>query len=243
MKIRIERNGVIVKCELDKDLCKDSAMTLFNSLYELTNSVVSEDKKIVSKSTKKNLTTEKSSETKKTVVSERPVFRDRLPNNVVDINTLDVKQAVTENTLVRCPHCGQSHALIVHSSGRMYMMRKNYKKKEFVSIAEWSQDDTETMLNSCCKEDTDKQAYYYDLQNVSENTKIGDFFVNNETEIFCPVCNTSNNFLQWKDAYENPLNFFETEQLCDACGGEVVEKIIKGKTFKICDVCGLEKEV
>ena len=174
------------------------------------------------------------------VAQERPAFRDRLPNNLVDIKDLTVKQAVTENALVRCPECGQAHAIIVKSGSAMFLMRKDYDKNEFVVISEFDADQQETLLGVCCNEGTDRAAYFTDLQSFKEMPG-RDFTVNNETELFCPVCQKSNAFIDWKEAYDNPLSRFETEHLCDACGGEVVEKVVKGHTYTKCESCGLER--
>lgn len=173
--------------------------------------------------------------------TERPAFRKRLPNNVVDVKDLTVQQAVTENALVRCPKCGQAHAIVVMSGSSVFLMRKDYKMNEFVTIAEVDADGNH-LTNMCCKEDTNRLSYFNDLQSISP-IRNSDFTVNNDTEIFCPVCSKSNTFADWKDAFDNPLGRFETEHLCDACGGEVVEKLVKGKTYAHCEKCGLEQAV
>ena len=174
------------------------------------------------------------------VAKERPAFRDRLPNNVVDVKDLTVKQAVTENALVRCPECGQAHAIIVKAGVTMYLMRKDYDKNEFIVIAELPADDAKALMGVCCTETTSRLDYFNDLQIFKEKDS-GDFAVNNETEIFCPVCQKSNAFIDWKQAFDAPLTYFETEHLCDACGGEVVEKLVKDKTYTHCEKCGLEQ--
>lgn len=172
--------------------------------------------------------------------AERPAFRDRLPNNLVDVKDLTIQQAVTENALVRCPECGQAHAIIVKSGNSLYLMRKDYEKNEFVTICPFDADDQQAMLNVCCTEKTNRLAYFNDLQALRA-IDCGDFTVNNETEIFCPVCQQSHPFMDWKEAFDNPLSRFETEHLCDACGGEVVEKVVKGSTYTHCEHCGLEQ--
>lgn len=175
-----------------------------------------------------------------TMTKERPAFRDRLPNNVVDVKDLTVKQAVTENALVRCPECGQAHAIIVKSGVTMYLMRKDYDKNEFIVIAELPADDAKALMGVCWTETTSRLDYFNDLQVFKEKSS-DDFAVNNETEIFCPVCQKSNAFIDWKQAFDAPLTYFETEHLCDACGGEVVEKVVKGNAYSHCENCGLER--
>lgn len=171
-------------------------------------------------------------------VSEFPTIRKRIPNNVVDIKDLTVKQAIKESALVRCPKCGQAHCLAVSSGSKVYMMERQYSSNEFGIVAEFDSLGSQDFVNMCCKEDTDKQLYFNDLQTLKPLTD-KDFAVNNDTEIFCPVCHESNHFEVWKDAFENPLNYFETEHLCDACGGEKLEKLIKKKKVYACDSCGL----
>jgi hypothetical protein len=185
-------------------------------------------------------------------IQDRPAFRKRLPNNVVDVKDLTIEQAVTENALVRCPHCGQSHVLAVHSNNHVYMMRKFYSatagNDEFRIIAEFDSLTQSELVNMCCKPTTDRKAYFEDIQSM-KMIDDKDFAVDNETEIFCPVCCTSDNFETWKDAYQSPLKYFEHDKICDACGGEKLERLIKlgedipsHKTMYQCDSCGLETE-
>lgn len=238
MKIRIENNGIKATVEMP-NYVSDSATT---KVAELVSQLVTNIHKMRIVSTAKECAIEQSkSEEEKTtsvVPAERPAIRSRIPNNIVNIEDLSLTQAVTENALVRCPHCGQAHAIIVNDNTGIYLMRKDYQKNEFVVIAEYGIDDN-TFTDACCKDDTDKQIYFKDLQKQPELPDITQFNVTNDTELFCPVCRNSNDFKQWKDAYENPLNFFETDQLCDACGGEKLPKVIKNKTVYCCDKCGL----
>ena len=168
----------------------------------------------------------------------RPAFRERLPNNIVDVKDLTIKQAIKEKALVRCPKCGQAHCLAVSSGSKVYMMERQFSSNEFGIIAEFDSLGSQDFVNMCCKEDTNKQLYFEDLQAL-KLLDDKDFAVNNDTEIFCPVCHESNTFETWKDAFENPLKYFETEHLCDACGGEKLEKLIKKKKVYACDSCGL----
>ena len=185
-------------------------------------------------------------------IQDRPTFRKRLPNNVIDVKDLTIEQAVTEKALVRCPHCGQSHVLAVHSNNHVYMMRKFYpaaaEDAEFRIIAEFDSLTQTELVNMCCKPTTDRKAYFEDIQSM-KMIDDKDFAVDNETEIFCPVCCTSDNFETWKDAYQSPLKYFEHDKICDACGGEKLERLRKlgeeapsHKTMYQCDSCGLETE-
>ena len=173
-----------------------------------------------------------------TSTNDFPSIRKRLPNNVVDIKDLTIQQAIKENALVRCPKCGQAHCLAVNNGSKIYMMERQYSLNEFGIIAEFSSIESDEFVNMCCKDNTDKQLYFNDLQALKfKDDK--DFAVNNDTEIFCPVCHESNTFETWKDAFENPLKYFETEHLCDACGGEKLEKLIKKRKVYECESCGL----
>ena len=241
MKIRIENNGVKATVEMP-NYVSDSTTTKVAELVSqlVTNIHNMRIENAVSTAKECAIEQSKSEEEKTTSVvpTERPAIRGRIPNNIVNIEDLSLTQAVTENALVRCPHCGQAHAIIVNDNTGIYLMRKDYQKNEFIVIAEYGIND-DGFIDACCKDDTDRQTYFKDLQKQPELSDITQFNVTNETELFCPVCRNSNDFKQWKDAYENPLNFFETDQLCDACGGEKLPKVIKNKTVYCCDKCGL----
>ena len=90
-------------------------------------------------------------------VSEFPTIRKRLPNNVVDIKDLTVKQAIRESALVRCPKCGQAHCLAVSGGSRVYMMERQFSSNEFGIIAEFDSIDSQDFINMCCKENTDNE--------------------------------------------------------------------------------------
>lgn len=241
MKIQIEDScNVSVTVNTASDyVSKEKFQNITNEMYKLMFTVRSNEETKAVPETPKNTVTE----TPTPIVTPKDdlIIRPRIPNNVVDINELTIEKAVTENALVRCPNCGQAHCLAVPSGNHIYLMRRDFKDNEFGIIAELDSLNSEDFINVCCKPDTDRKAYYQDLQNMSflYNT---DFAVNNDTEIFCPVCCQSDTFFNWKDAYENPLNYFETEQLCDACGGEKIDRFIKKKHIYQCDKCGLQTD-
>lgn len=246
MKIKIENNGVKATVEIfnytsDTATEKIAKMTsqLVADIHKLrnTNAVEpSNDFKVY----KEQIAVPNGPEivgTKEIVKIERPAFRDRLPNNIVDIKDLNIKQAITEKALVRCPNCGQAHCIAVNSGNIVYMMKRNFHSDDFNIIAEFDSITSSDFVNMCCKPETDRKAYFEDIQSISVINS-NDFVINNESEIFCPVCNKSNTFYNWKKAFDEPLTFFETEHLCDVCGGEVVEKINKNIKTYICDSCG-----
>jgi DNA-directed RNA polymerase subunit RPC12/RpoP len=171
------------------------------------------------------------------------LVRDRLPNtSVIDPATLDVKKAVTEKALVRCPHCGQAHCLAISSGAKIYFMERDFHKNDFGIIAKFDSLTNKGFLGMCCKTDTNKLLYFKDLQDAALITQ-EDFAATDETEIFCPVCHQSESFYEWKNAYINPLDYFETEHICDVCGGETVVKpdaATKQKSIG-CETCGHTK--
>lgn len=240
MKIKLEVNDIEVSLKTDcPHASKSDVLAITGALYDATIQFAKVDN--AKEPTIEKVAKQISQSTKMTPVihsEDRPMVRDRLPNNIVDIKDLTVEQAVTENALVRCPNCGQAHALVVMDNGYCFFMRRDYDKNEFVIIGQYNAvTDKKEFLNVCCKEDTDRNLYFDDLQKISESTT-DNFSVTNDTELFCPVCNTSNTFVNWKKAFDMPLDFFETEQLCDACGGEVVTKMVKKKKMCQCEKCG-----
>ena len=220
------------------DSLVESASLLYNNCCGYQKTSVAFTKELPKEQNKDLQENIKQQKTTTSPIKEFPTIRNRIPNNIVDIKDLTVKQAIKENALVRCPKCGQAHCLAVSNGSRVYIMEKQLSSNEFGIIAEFDSIDSQDFINMCCKENTDKQLYFKDLQAVKPlNDK--DFIVNNDIEIFCPVCHESNTFETWKDAFENPLKYFETEHLCDACGGEKLEKLIKKNKVYQCDFCGL----
>lgn len=233
-KVKLETKHIKISLSSTKesiDSLVESASLLYNHCCGHQEAPVSFTKETLE-------STEDSQEPIIAPVSEFPTIRKRLPNNVVDIKDLTVQQAIRESALVRCPKCGQAHCLAVSSGSKVYMMERQFSSNEFGIISEFDSLGSRDFVNMCCKEDTDKHLYFKDLQALKPLDD-KDFAVNNDTEIFCPVCHESNTFETWKDAFENPLNYFETEHLCDACGGEKLEKWIKKKKVYACDSCGL----
>lgn len=233
--ISVKKDDYSIIVKVPSEMFDTKTDVIVNALKTSLN-IIAEEKTInvIPKKIKEQILTPKSDEFK---------VRERIPNNIVDIKTLDIKQAVTENSLVRCPNCGQSHVIAINSGDFIYAMRKFYSSDgnndEFRIIAEFNSAEKEKLLNMSCKPDTDRKAYFEDIRKI-KILDDRDFNVNNDTEIFCPVCCKSDSFIHWKDAYENPLNYFETEHLCDVCGGEVITKMIKKQKVNKCEKCGHE---
>lgn len=178
--------------------------------------------------------TEKKQYETSVITEEKSPIRDRLPNNIIDIKDLDVQKAMTENVLVRCPHCGQACAIIVKDKYKLFLMKRDFEANEFVIIAEAEESELPILI----AKDGGAKKYYdsiYDKKVINSS----DFAVNDDTEIFCPICHESNDFYKWKDAFSNPWKFFEHERICNICGGELSSVIdSKNSNLMVCDKCG-----
>ena len=255
MELRIENGKIgITAAGLSDSLSREQVTNITGTMFDMIKMIHSYENTECEKiAIPEQIVTVKEEVSKavRDIQNDRPAFRKRLPNNIVDVKDLTIEQAVTEKALVRCPHCGQSHVLAVHSNNHVYMMRKFYSvggNDEFRIIAEFDSLTQTELVNMCCTPSTDRKAYFEDIQSI-KMIDDKDFAVDNETEIFCPVCCTSDNFEAWKDAYQSPLKYFEHDKICDACGGEKLERLRKlgeetpsHKTMYQCDSCGLETE-
>ena len=175
------------------------------------------------------------------------IVRKRIPNdidNVVDINSLKISKAPINTPLMRCPCCGQAHcaAIVSDEFPSIYFMERQYDKNEFAIISKIDKDNgndeaNKKLLDMCCKDYTDKKLYFEDLQKLTASDE--DFIASGTTELYCPVCHATEMTKTWEDAFKNPLKYFDTEYLCDACGGELVNNLSKGKEkIMKCEVCG-----
>jgi predicted RNA-binding Zn-ribbon protein involved in translation (DUF1610 family) len=248
MKIQIENHDVNITVETPHSVLvnKNEIMNICGKVYDVIDSIYNPTLITVSDNIDIPEAVKTIKQTQPTIISERDnmVIRPRIPNNAIDIKDLTIKQAVTEQALVRCPKCGQSHILAVNTGNRIYVMRKFYalaSKDEFRIIFEFDSLTSNDFLGIYCKPETNRKAYFDDVQKMPMIDD-KDFVVNNDTEIFCPVCCKSDTFMNWKEAFENPLRYFETEHLCDACGGEKLEKLIRKHKIYQCDKCGLRTD-
>jgi uncharacterized CHY-type Zn-finger protein len=190
-------------------------------------------------------------------------IRDRVPNNVVDISTLKIGKAETASALVRCPHCGQAHVIMPMDEFNYYLMIRDYEKNEFVPVGDpihvpsITQEELENMFyklevngHSVTKDD-----YFNDLQDILKaelakvNLKDIDIVINNDSSILCPVCRQISTFNSWKNAFAHPEEFFEFNEVCDACGGELIGKNTKESTkskrpefILCCESCGHKQQ-
>lgn len=152
-------------------------------------------------------------------------IRKRLPNNVIDVASLDVKQAMTENALIRCPHCGQAHAAIIkQQDSNFYFMIRDFKDNEFKVLSEFDSSNLEEINRMYCPDSKEMRPQYFkDLRNFKTELRSDiDLVVDNDTEIICPVCQKRSSFLHWKKAWEEPSNYFEYSNICDICGNEMM---------------------
>lgn len=57
-----------------------------------------------------------------------------------------------------------------------------------------------------------------------------------DAEAHCPKCEESSDFRDWIRAFDQPLVFFETENLCH-CGGEMWAEFKRGSFVMVCEKC------
>lgn len=235
---------VLVECNADTDTTLNIASQAFKAAF---NAFMNSNASIEKAQEPSNVTEifKTLPKTQNNEQEERPIIRQRIPNNVIDPETLTYKKAMTENALVRCPHCGQSHALVVESPDGMYLMRRNFASNSFDII-----DKVPDINNVTRKEGISYTEYFEAMQELKVNSDYADkdIVVNNTSEFICPVCSEQSMFVEWKRAYDQPLDYFETESLCPCCGGEMLTKLTKSngakKTVLECKTCGYEaKEI
>lgn len=242
MKIHITKNGNEFILEVGDNVTNPEMLEFISKMFDKT---IAESIPMEAKTSTRN------SETLAEHYGCEPVpelprrdtfsFRERLPNNVVDISKLDVKQAVTENALVRCPKCGQSHVIVLKDGSKLYVMRRSYAVSEF-GIVQEIDDTPEDIIKICChdKSPEGKLDYFFSLQGISlKDDK--DFAVTNDTEVFCPVCGESSPFIDWKEAFEHKERYFEYQYVCSVCGGECLmdaKEEKDGNETVVCTKCG-----
>ena len=175
-------------------------------------------------------------------------IRKRIPNNVVDVSSLDVKKAITEEVQIRCPHCGQKMIIAIKNNdndNEFHLMRVADNDKKFASF-KYIKDISKEELDKMTLADKDKVlSYYKDIKKLKIAKKDIDVVCVNETEIYCPVCGESDTFNEWKKAYSTPLDYFESENLCPICGGTQYVRSLKkedGSFIQIyeCETCATQ---
>jgi DNA-directed RNA polymerase subunit RPC12/RpoP len=229
----INKNAILTGEELD------SVMKIIKLFKDSQESVKASFNDII-----KSATEEKPKKMK--AINDRPDVRDRLPNQV-DLSELEIKKAVTEEPMIRCPICGQSSTAIVciNEDNEYYLLRKVNKKGKDTFETTIKCDSLDDVTKLYKPIDASPMDYYDDITKIkiSKTLRDTDMNVSNDTKIICPVCTNQNPFSKWVDAFKHPLDFgFETEMLCDICGEEAVETIDKDKNKIIqCEHCGFKK--
>lgn len=182
---------------------------------------------------------------------ERPVVRKRLPNEV-DLSDVELKKAVTTEPMLRCPKCGQSAVIVVTiDENHVYLMRKetNDTKDTYTLVAQLKNNDDIKAVEYQYHENKfgNKCKYHEEIMkmDISKDVRNEDLNVDMNTSVYCPVCCTFHKYSEWIECFKHPLDFgFETEHLCDVCGGEVVEQIDKDKKKILhCEKCGYNKSI
>lgn len=178
---------------------------------------------------------------------DRPIVRDRIPNQI-DLSELEIKKAVTEEPMIRCPHCGQASKVIVClNDTENYLLRKVIKDKKKTFETVMLLEDQDAVNGICMPENANVLDYHSDIMKIKQSKKLKgtDLNVANDTVLLCPCCKEKNRFSKWVDAFKNPLEFgFETENLCDICGGEAVKAIDENKHEIIqCESCGNKETI
>ena len=241
MNIRYKDNNVDLSIE---DIDGRSIANVGKILDLLKNFSNKDDLKIPT--TKKQDVSEKSKLNK--VVEDRPAIRERIPNEI-DVSELNITKADTEQSMIRCPKCGQSSKAIVElNDGDSYYLRRQYsksKKEEFSAITKLS--GLQEIFNMCKPDDANIIDYHNDIMKIKipSNLKDVDLCVDSNTIIRCPICKDQKNFSDWSKAFKYPLKYgFESDILCDVCGGEAVEIITKDGNKEIkCEHCKYSKSI
>jgi DNA-directed RNA polymerase subunit RPC12/RpoP len=231
----INKNSILTNDELESVI---KIINMFKDSKESVQGIMSDIAKNVSK-----IKEEPVRKTKE----DRPIVRDRIPNQV-DMSEIEIKKAVTEEPMIRCPNCGQSSKAIVHiSPTENYLLRKVTcnNKKTFETVLELT--DENSINNILMPEGANILDYHSDIMKIKQNKKLKDTDLNvsNSTIIQCPCCNEKVPFAEWVDAFKNPLEHgFETELLCPVCGGEAVKAIDENKNEILqCEHCGNKEPI
>ena len=164
---------------------------------------------------------------------------DMAKKNIVDLNNYKIEQASTEDVLVRCPECGQDFVTVYidpsSCNDDVLLVRHG---KEFLVVDTVLDKDLAKVEKP---EGSSFKDYYHDLI-CADTIKDTNVNLNGKCLLYCPICKNSHSFSDWLNAYIKPEEYFEYDNICDVCGGEMVEKITgENKSELVCDVCGSKK--
>lgn len=178
--------------------------------------------------------------------SDRPVIRERIPNQI-DLAELDIKKAITEEPQLRCPDCGQTDLILVVLEDKCYLMRKEDSKYEILNT--YDNLDKARGIIKPARPETAKASikdFHDDIYGyrIPKKYKGLNLAVNAESNILCPVCGQIHPLKTWIDAFNDPIKYgFEYENICNICGGEMIDTINENKeTVLKCESCGQIKK-
>ena len=252
IKYKTDKVSFYVECDpKDKDivldlvskLCKESNPTFYLSASKMDKIKEAIDQIPDEPLTYENHINPKVFDKEKTK-SDRPVVRQRLPNEI-DLSDVEIQKAMTrKESHLTCPNCYQSSFIVVKiSDSEYYYMRRLNNNYEVVAKIT---NEEELKGMDFKTDDPDKDAkkiidYYTDIYRIKE-MKL-DVNVDNKTSVYCPICKTVHKVQDWIKCGEDPISYgCEYSDPCAICGGETVKKINKLNTTKTCERCG-HKEI
>lgn len=133
---------------------------------------------------------------------------------------------------LRCPNCAQHLAIRVETDTKnmLFVLRYGEYEKAVKDEIDFVEDDMPSFLEALDKVETEPLSFERANSNVN---------------VTCPYCgNKTEGDTAWKDAFDNPYNYFEYDVLCDKCGGEVFPNLIRNKEtdevreVMMCERCG-----
>lgn len=247
MEIKIVNNKVICEFFSDAKHSVQEEMQIMQAMKDIMISISNKGKEETS-SSKPNIIANA------TPKEDRNIIRKRIPNNVVDLNEIDIQKAKEVKALIRCPNCGQGHCVLIRSDkdNTTYMLEKSISDNDFKIILAIREEDIDNFRKGEWlygnKDKETKLDYFNKLQEVLQTKPKeinNDFLVDNSTLLECPVCGYKDTFKEWNNAYKNPLEYFNTDQICDICGGEMIKTFLNDEDgimeHQACDECGYEK--
>lgn len=232
-KIVIKKNGVTISVKGSCDIGKltDVAKQLFKDLSD--NNIPVEKSNVSEIIGISNKIVENTN-----VKSEKPRDnKDYIPGEV-NLNSLKIEKAETKTSLVRCPKCGQAHVAILEVSNieNIILVRHG---NEFKYVRTVTSEDLDNLMFN--KDTMNIVDYFNDFQNFKYTDE--DIMMDNVSNVYCPVCDTYNSAEKWVEAYNCPERYFEYDNICDICGGEMCQAIKEenGEERFVCENCNSEK--
>jgi uncharacterized C2H2 Zn-finger protein len=161
--------------------------------------------------------------------------------NVVNLKDYKIETAKTENVLVRCSECGQGYVAVFKDDAAINKEQANVllvrHDNNFDVIGFFSDEDIDNILKP---EEASYTDYYDDISHL-EPIKDTNVNLTGEHFLYCPICRSLKPFKKWIDAYRKPEDYFEYNNICDICGGEMTNNITKDGEELICEKCGSKK--